>query len=114
MTFESILIAIETALQHGAALSIGLGYIIAIGLVQWIKRTPWYTDNKWAIRALALPIGFFVTFITWPVHELNAVRFMIALAVGVSSAWVYQGVTFLLYLKWPQLRERLQATPRDT
>lgn len=105
--------AFETFLQHGYAVAIVLGWIIAIGLVQWIKRTPWYSDNKWAIRALAFPIGAVVTFFLWPVHTQNAVRYCMAFAVGVSSSWVYTGITKLIYWKWPHMRAKLTATPRD-
>ena len=110
-TLNNILTAIDTALKHGAALSIFLGYGIAIGLVQWLKRTPWYSSNKWAIRAAALPIGFVVTYLTWPIHEINAVRIFVAFFVGVSSSWIYQLVTWQLYKHWPGLNKHLSASP---
>lgn len=103
---------LESALQHGALLALILGYVVAIGLTQWIKQYPWYPTHRWMIRLLALPFGFFPTYFVWPVHGFNAVRFFISLAVGVSAPWVYQIVTFLLYKKWPQLEQRLSAAPK--
>ena len=112
-TFNNILTAIDTALQHGAALSIILGLIVAIAGTQYVKRLDAFPSKKWLIRALALPLGFFTTFFTWPFHELSAVRFFLALAVGLSAPLIYQGVTLLLYWKWPQLEQKLSAAPRE-
>lgn len=102
---------LDRALAHGAMLSIILGWVIAIGVTQWIKLFPWYSTNKWAIRALALPIGFIVTYSLWPQagYGLSAVRVCMALAVGVSAPWVYQGVTRVLYWKWPHLERKFSA-----
>jgi len=108
-TLNNILTAIDTALQHGAALSIILGLIVSICGTQYVKRLDAFPSKRWPIRALALPLGFLTTFFTWPIHELNAVRFFLALAVGLSAPLVYQGVTLLLYWKWPQLEQRLSA-----
>ena len=110
--FNQILTAIDTALQHGAALAVLLGYGIAIGLVQWLKRTPWYSSNKWAIRAAALPIGFIVTYLSWPIHELNAVRIFVAFFVGVSCPWIYQLATWAIYKFWPGAEKHLSAAPK--
>ena len=112
-TFNSILTAIDTALQHGAALSIILGLIVAIGGTQYIKRLDAFPSKKWLIRALALPLGFVTTFFTWPIHEFSAVRFFLAIAVGLSAPLIYQGITLLLYWKWPQLEKRLSAAPSE-
>ena len=111
---NNILTAIDTALQHGAALSIILGLVVAICGTQYVKRLEVFPSKKWWIRALALPLGFCTTFFTWPIHELNAVRFFLALAVGLIAPLVYQGVTLALYWKWPQLEKRLSAAPSDT
>lgn len=110
---NKILSGIDTALQHGAALSIILGLIVAIAGTQYVKRLDAFPSHRWWIRALALPLGFFPTFFTWPVHELNAVRIFLALAVGLSAPLVYQGVTLLLYWKWPQLEGKLSAQPKE-
>lgn len=112
-TFNNILTAIDTALQHGAALSIILGLIVAIAGTQYVKRLDAFPSKKWLIRALALPFGFLTTFFTWPIHEQFAVRFFLALAVGLSAPLIYQGVTLLLYWKWPQLEQKLSAAPRE-
>lgn len=112
-TFNQILTAIDAALQHGAALSIILGLIVAIAGTQYIKRLDAFPSKKWLIRALALPLGFVTTFFTWPIHELSAVRFFLALAVGLSAPLIYQGVTLLLYWKWPQLERHLSAEPSE-
>lgn len=109
---NSILEGIEAALQHGAALSILLGLIVAIAGTQYVKRLEAFPSHKWAIRGLALPLGFCATYFTWPVHELNAVRIFLALAVGLSAPLVYQGGVFLLYKRWPELESRLSAQPK--
>ena len=110
---NNILAGIETALQHGAALSIILGLIVSIAGTQYVKRLDAFPSHRWIIRALALPLGFFATFLTWPIHELNAVRFFLALAVGLAAPLVYQGATLALYWKWPQLEARLSAQPPE-
>lgn len=111
--FDSILKAIESALQHGASLSVFLGLVVAIGGTQYVKRLDAFPSRKWVIRALALPLGFATTYFTWPIHELTAVRFFLALAVGVSAPLIYQGVTLALYWKWPHLEKKLSAAPKD-
>ncbi len=108
-TLNNILTAIDTALQHGAALSIILGLLVAIFGTQYVKRLPVFPSNRWLIRALALPLGFVTTFATWPIEGFSAVRLFLALAVGLSAPPIYQGVTLLLYWKWPQLEKRLSA-----
>ena len=110
---EQILNGIDTALQHGAALSVLLGLLVAIGGTQYVKRLEAFPSKRLWIRGLALPLGFFTTFYTWPIHELNAVRIFLALAVGLSAPLIYQLVTFLLYLKWPQLEKHLSAAPNQ-
>lgn len=112
-TLNQILSAIDTALEHGAALSIILGLIVAICGTQYVKRLDVFPSKRWAIRALALPLGWATTFFTWPIHQFSAVRFFLALAVGLAAPLIYQGVTLLLYLKWPQLEARLSAEPRE-
>ena len=111
--WKSILDGIELALQHGAVLSIILGLVVAIGGTQYIKRLDAFPSKKWLIRALALPLGFVTTFFTWPIHEFSAVRLFLALAVGLSAPLIYQGVTLLLYWKWPQLERHLSAEPSE-
>ena len=105
----------DRAIEHGAAYSIILGYVISIGLVQYIKRTPWFPSRKWAIRALALPFGFVTTFFLWPGSpwSLTAVKFFTALAVGVSSPWIYQLVTWAIYKFWPGAEKHLSAQPSE-
>lgn len=113
---DTFLRMFDRALEHGAGYSIIIGWVIAIGLVQWIKRTPWYPSRKWAIRALALPIGFVVTFALWPSPrwwDLSAARFFTALAVGVSASWIYQLVTWVIYKFWPGAEKHLSAAPRE-
>ena len=110
---DKILSGIDTALQHGAALSIILGLVVSIAGTQYAKRLEAFPSHRWAIRALALPLGFVATFFTWPIHELNAVRLFLALSVGLSSPLVYQGVTLALYWKWPQLEGKLSAQPKE-
>lgn len=111
--FNDLLAAIETALQHGAALSIILGLIVAIGGTQYIKRLDAFPSKKWLIRGLALPLGFATTYFTWPIHEFSAVRFFLALAVGLSSPLIYQLVTRIIYSRWPLLEKSLSAQPED-
>lgn len=109
--FNNLLTAIDTALEHGAALSIILGLIVAIAGTQYVKRLEWTTANRWWIRAIALPLGFVATFFTWPAAGITGVRVFLALAVGLMAPMLYQFVTFLLYLKWPQLERHLSADP---
>lgn len=109
--FNDLLTAIETALQHGAALSIILGLIVAIGGTQYVKKLASFPSSRWWIRALALPLGFFTTFLTWPVHEVYAVRVFLAIAVGLSAPAIYQVGTRIIYWKWPHLEKRLSAQP---
>ena len=92
--FNKFLASIEQALQYGTALSIMLGVACAIFGTQYVKRLEVFPSNKWAIRGLALPLGFVATFFTWPVHELNAVRFFIAVCVGLTAPALYQGAVF--------------------
>ena len=109
--FDSILKAFDTLLLHKEALAVLLGLLVAIAGTQYVKRLKWTTSNRWWIRAIALPLGFFTTFFMWPVHQFNATRFFVALAVGVSAPMIYQGVTLALYWKWPQLEKHLSAKP---
>lgn len=108
---NNILTAIDTALQHGAALSIILGLIVSILGTQYIKRLDVFPSKKWWIRGLALPLGFVTTFFTWPIHEFNAVRLFLALAVGLLASPIYQLVTWQLYKYWPGLEKHLSAQP---
>ena len=109
--FPELLKAMNAALQEGAALSILLGLAVAIGGTQYVKRLEAFPSHRWVIRALALPLGFITTYLTWPMANLSALRFFIALATGLMAPLVYQGVTALLYWKWPQLEKRFSADP---
>ena len=109
--FNKFLASIEQALQYGAAVSIVLGTACAIFGTQYVKRLEVFPSNKWAIRGLALPLGFVATFFTWPVHELNAVRFFMAVCVGLTAPALYQGAVFFLYRKWPGLEAKMSAAP---
>ena len=109
--FDSILQAFDTLLQHGFALSVAVGLVVSIAGTQYVKRLPWTTSNRWLIRAIALPLGFLPTYFMWPVHQFTAIRFFIALAVGLAAPLIYQGVTLALYYKWPQLEKHLSAEP---
>lgn len=108
---KAILAGIELALQYGAALSIILGLIVSIAGTQYVKRLEVFPSKKWWIRGLALPLGFFTTFYTWPIHELNAVRIFLALAVGLSAPLIYQLIVMVLYKKWPDLEKHISAQP---
>lgn len=108
---KSIIDAINLLMQEGAALSILLGLFIAIAGTQFVKKLEAFPSNKWWIRALALPLGFFPTFFTWPVHEITAIRIFVAFAVGFGAPIVYQIVTQALYWKWPHLEPKLSACP---
>ncbi len=108
---KSLLEAINLVLQEGAALSLLLGYVVAIGGTQYVKRLEAVNLQKWAIRALALPLGFVATFSTWPIPGVSGVRVFVALAVGLSSPGVYSIVTRCLYKRWPHLEEKLSAQP---
>lgn len=111
---DTFLRMFDRALEHGAFISIFLGYVIAIGLTQWLKRLPWTSSNKWIIRLMALPFGFAATYALWPIRDtLSPVRICMALAVGVSAPWIYQVVTRVLYWKWPHLERKLSAAPAD-
>ena len=110
--FNKFLSGIEQALQYGAAVSIVLGVACAIFGTQYVKRLEVFPSNKWVIRGgLALPLGFVATFFTWPVHELNAVRFFMAVCVGLTAPVLYQGAVFFLYRKWPGLEAKMSAAP---
>lgn len=109
--FPELLKAMNAALQEGAALSILLGLAVAIGGTQYVKRLEACPSQRWVIRAMALPLGFATTYFTWPIHELSAVRFFIALATGLMAPLVYQGVTGALYWRWPQLEKHFSADP---
>jgi hypothetical protein len=104
---------VESALQHGAALSIVLGYLVAIGLTQFVKQLPFFPSYRWAIRLLAFPFGFVTTFSVWPVPGFTAVRVFMAVAVGVSSPWIYQVATAVIHKRWPHIAESLAAKPAD-
>ena len=109
--FPELLKAMNAALQEGAALSILLGLAVAIGGTQYVKRLDAFPSKAWPIRALALPLGLVTTYLTWPVHEMSALRFFIALATGLMSPLVYQAVTAALYWKWPNLEMHISAAP---
>ena len=109
--FETILNAFDTLMAHREALAVLLGLLVAIAGTQYLKRLKCTPSNRWWVRAMALPLGFATTYFTWPIHELNALRFFTALAVGLMAPLVYQGVTLALYWKWPQLEKHLSAEP---
>jgi hypothetical protein len=109
---QPLLDAMNAALKEGAALSVLLGLAGAILGTQFVKRLEVFPSKKWLIRGgLALPLGFMATFFTWPVHTINGVRIVLAVVVGLAAPLVYQGVTYLIYLKWPQLEKHLSAQP---
>jgi hypothetical protein len=109
---QSVISAINLLLQEGAALSVLLGLAVSIFGTQYVKKLEAFpSETRW-IRALALPLGFFPTFFTWPDHTLNAVRFFVAIAVGLSAPIVYQGVIALVRRKWPEYAEKFSAVPK--
>src|SRR3972149_4932953 len=96
--------AINVALQEGAALAIVIGCAVAIGGTQFMKfQLATYTRRL--LNLVSLLLGFVTTFLMWPVHEFNAVRFFLALTVGLTAPGIYKGVTALLFWKFPQLEK---------
>jgi len=110
---KNLLDAINLVLQEGAALSILLGLLVAIFGTQYVKRLEAFPSKKWAIRALALPLGFVATFFTWPVHQISALRIFISLAVGLAAPVVYSAVISLIAIKWPEFAKRMSANPDE-
>lgn len=108
---DSIAEAFTRAQQNGSFYSILIGWIVGIGLTQWIKMWPVFPSRKWAIRALAVPVAAAVTFSLWPEKVFDAMRVCTALAAGVSAPWMYQLMTGLLYKFWPGLEKHLSAQP---
>jgi len=113
---DNLLTAIDTALQHGAALSILLGLAIALAGTQWLKfvllRTSWLPDpRRWIVKTLSLPLGAVTTYTTWPGGQDRGVQVSIALAVGLLAPYVYMLATAILYRIWPDLERRLSADP---
>lgn len=105
--------AINLLLQEGAALSVMLGLVIAIAGTQYVKKLEAFPSKKWAIRGLALPLGFVATFFTWPVHELNAIRVFVSLAVGLAAPAVYKAFVSLIAIKFPDFAKRMSAEPDE-
>lgn len=111
---RTFLTVFDVAIQHGLGYSIIIGWVIAIGLTQWIKMLPWTSTNKWIIRLTALPFGFITTYSLWPLGPyFSAVRIFTSLAVGVSAPWIYQIITAVIRKFWPDIAERLSAEPKE-
>lgn len=109
---DQLEVILQHAMQNGVFLALCLGYIISIGLTQWVKMLPWTSSNKWVIRLTALPIGFITTFFLWPSDLPHmAVRIAMSLAVGVSSPWIYQIVTRVVFKFWPHIENKISANP---
>ena len=110
---KSLIDAINLLLQEGAALSVLLGLVVAIGGTQYVKRLEAFPSKKWAIRGLALPLGFLATFFTWPIHQVSAVRIFVALSVGLISPFVYTSFVSLVAIKWPNFAAKMSANPDE-
>jgi hypothetical protein len=110
---KSILEGFELALQHGAALSVFLGLFISIAGTQYVKKLEAFPSKSIWIRSLALPLGFFPTFFTWPIHEMSAVRIFLSLAVGLGAPFIYSGAVALIRYKWPAFADKLSASPPE-
>lgn len=105
--------AVNLLLEEGAALSVLLGLSVAIFGTQYVKKLEAFPSKKWAIRGLALPLGFAATFSTWPIHELSAVRVFVALAVGLSAPVVYSSLVSLVAIRWPNFAAKMSAEPTE-
>lgn len=103
--------AFTHAREDGAIYSILIGWIIAIGVTQWVKNLPAYPTNKHWIRACAAPIGALVTFLLWPDKTWNAMRVLTSAAAGLASPWVYWLITRAIYKFWPGAEAHLSANP---
>lgn len=110
---QKLIDAINLLLQEGAALSVLLGLVVAICGTQYVKKLEAFPSKKWAIRGLALPLGFIATFFTWPVKELSAIRIFVSLAVGLAAPVVYRSLVSLVALKWPEYAKRMSAEPDE-
>ncbi len=109
---EKFIQAVNLLLREGAALSLILGYICAIGGTQFVKRLETVNLKKWGIRLwLALPLGFLGTVVTLPPEGRLGVRLFIALAVGLTAPLVYSVGVRVLFHFWPWLEPKLSAQP---
>ncbi len=107
---RTFFIVFEVALQHGLGYSILVGWIVAIGLTQWVKMLPWTSNNKWVIRLTALPFGFITTYSLWPIGPyFGAVRIFTAIAVGVSAPWMYRIISDIVHKISPSLGRKMSA-----
>lgn len=111
---KSLIEAINLLLQEGAALSVLLGLVVAICGTQYVKKLEAFPSRKGPIRALALPLGFLATYFTWPVHEFNAIRVFVSIAVGLSAPVVYSTFVSLVAIKWPNFAAKMSAAPDET
>lgn len=109
---EQFIKAVNLLLSEGAALSILLGYVIAIGGTQYIKSFEAIYFKPLAIRALmALPLGFVATFFTLPIEGRLALRAVIAAAVGLTAPAVYSLTIRVLYHFWPWMETKISQQP---
>jgi hypothetical protein len=113
MTYlEKFIAAVNLLLREGAALSLLLGYVVAIGGTQFVKRLETVNLRKWGIRLwLALPLGFLGTFCTLPSTGRIGVEIFLALAVGLTAPAVYSGGVRVLFHYWPWLEPKISAQP---
>jgi hypothetical protein len=99
-----LLKAMNAALQEGAALSILIGFAVALGGTQYLKFQ-FAGSSRRVLNSIALILGFVTTYMMWPVHTFNAVRFFLALTVGLLAPFVYKMTVLFLFWKWPSLEK---------
>lgn len=105
---STFLVVIETAFEHGLALSILLGWVVAIFGTLYLKILPWTTNRLWVIRAATLPLGAITTFMLWPINARGVVGFFTALAVGLTAPAIELVVVAAIGKVWPDLASRMR------
>jgi CHASE2 domain-containing sensor protein len=95
--------------------AVAVGTLAAIAITQAVKMAVIHSNlpnGPWRVWYLTtLTIGIFITYLNWP----TALGFSWGIvAGGLFAPILYLCATRLLYLKWPELRDRISATPRGT
>lgn len=95
------------------------GLFIGFAVTQWVKRNfpigvlfPSLTEvkQKMAIRILALFTTAIPTYFIWPNDGPADNPLWAAIAVGFGAPIIYKVISFMLYKKWPTLKERFTGT----